>query len=156
IIKEVIITADIGYDSYLKFTDEYSKADMELYINHSLVELPNLAIPAYIHFPQPFFGETPHKVWITCIVGDPNEFLFYAFDDEGEVIDKVENKDGKILNQALVYTLEADVPIRKIGLRGNSFRILDICYEVHHRVENSNILVTLPEAVIHAEVHASD
>src|SRR5690606_4350739 len=84
IIKEVIITADIGYDSYLKFTDEYSKADMELYINHSLVELPNLAIPAYIHFPQPFFGETPHKVWITCIVGDPNEFLFYAFDDEGE------------------------------------------------------------------------
>src|SRR5690606_37706174 len=98
---------------------------------------------------------TPHKVWITCIVGDPNEFLFYAFDDEGEVIDKVENKDGKILNQALVYTLEADVPIRKIGLRGNSFRILDICYEVHHRVENSNILVTLPEAVIHAEVHLS-
>ncbi len=155
VIKDVLITAGIGYDSYLKFTDAYSEGDIELYVNLSSLDLANGIIPVFVHFPKISFGDTPFRVYISCIASDTPTYLFYAFDDDGEVIDKVKINEGNKIGDTVIYTLEAEVPIRKIGLLGNDFRILDICYEVHHTVENTNILVTLPQEVIHSQVHIS-
>lgn len=156
VIKEVIISAGIGYDSHLKFTNEFSEADIELYINQSSLDLASGIIPVFIHFPQLSFEGIPHQVLITCIVGDaPSPFL-YAFDGDGNVVDQAQLNEGIKVNGAVVYKLESDTePIRKIGMIGYRIRIIDICYPVHHTVDTTNILVTMPEDVVKADVHLS-
>ena len=156
VINEVMITAGIGYDSYLKFTDEYSKAGIELFINQSSLDLDQGIIPVFIHFPKVSFESVPYQVWITCIVNDPPEPFLYAFDGDGNVVDRARSNQGEKVDGAVVYKLESDTePIRKIGILGRGIRIIDICYPVHHAVSTTNILVTMPEEVVKADVHLS-
>jgi len=152
VIKEVIITAGIGYNSYIQFTDEYSDENIELYINQSLSDA-NL-IPVYIYFPEIAFPSLPNKVRITCIVSDAPEVLFYAFDGDGNVVDtaKLSGNTGEVA----VYKLESTLSlIRKIGMIGQGIRIIEICYEEHHSVKMPSILVTPPEDIIRADLHLS-
>ena len=156
VINEVMITAGIGYDSYLKFTDEYSKAGIELFINQSSLDLDQGIIPVFIHFPKVSFEDIPYQVWMTCIVNDPPDPFLFAFDGDGNVVDRVRSNQGKKVDGAVVYKLESDTePIRKIGILGRGIRLIDICYPVHHAVSTNNILVTMPEEVVKADVHLS-
>ncbi len=156
VINEVLITAGIGYNSYLKFTDEYSKRNIELFINQSSLDLNNGIIPVFIHFPKASFEGIPHQVWITCIVNDPPDPFLYAFDEDGNVVDRALSTEGRKVNGAVVYKLESAIePIRKIGILGQGIRIIEICYPVHHAVGTTNILVTMPEDVVKADVHLS-
>ncbi len=155
-IKKVLFTAGIGYDSYLQLTNEHSNKDVELYVNSSQVDLANGIIPVFIHFPKPSFPGTPFKVWITCIVGDTSDTLFYAFDEDGTEVDRVSHTEGVNVNGAVQYELTSDGgAIRKIGMLGWGIRIIDICYEINHPVQNMNILVTAPEDIIKADLHLS-
>ena len=156
VINNVMITAGIGYNSYLKFTDEYSKAGIELFINQSSLDLDKGIIPVFIHFPMVSFEDIPHQVWITCIVNDPPDPFLYAFDENGNVVDRAGSNEGKKVDGAVVYKLESDTePIRKIGILGLGIRIVEICYPVHHTVSTANILVTMPEDVVKTDVHLS-
>lgn len=156
VIDQVMITAGVGHGSYMKFTNEYSRADTELFINQSALDLDHGILPVYIHFPKLAFEGIPHEVWITCIVGDtPGPFL-YAFDEDGNVVDQLQLDQGTETNGASIYKLKSITePIRRIGLLGQGIRILEICYPVHHTVTTTNILVTLPEEAVKAEVHLS-
>ncbi|MCF6154504.1 MAG: hypothetical protein E3K36_04465 [Candidatus Brocadia sp.] len=153
VIKDVIITAGIGYNSYIQFTNKYSGENIELYINWSLLDDPN-TIPAYIYFPENAFPALPYKVWITCIVSDAPEVLFTAFDGDGNIVD--EAKLFGNTGEAAVYKLESTSSIiRKIGMIGRGIRIIEICYEEHHSVKMPSILVTPPEDIVRADLYLS-
>jgi hypothetical protein len=156
VINEVIITAGIGYDSYLKLTDEYSNRDIELFISVSALDLGNGIIPAFISFPAVSFEGLPFQVWVTCIVNDPPDPFLYAFDEDGNVLDSKRSNQGIRVNGAMSYKLESDGdPIRRIGIRGAGIRIVEICYSVHHAVRSASILTTLPEDAVKTDVHLS-
>jgi hypothetical protein len=154
VINNAIITAGIGYDSYLKLTDEFSKGPIELFINRSMIDYGKVA--AFITFPELHFENLPYQVWVTCIVeGGDNVFLF-ALDGDDNTLDEVQIEDGIKINGAMVYKVESDfVPIRKIGMIGSGIRIIEICYPQHHRVEASVILVTAPQDIVKAAIHLS-
>ncbi len=150
-IEKVVFSAGIGYDSYLKLTDEYSNEDVELYISDSQFDIDNKFIPVFIHFPEISFDNIPLEVWITCIITDNT--VFTAFDEVGNILDTQVIVDSNTIVQ-LKLTSAGD-PIRKIGVLGNRIRLLDICYTVDHPVETMNILVTAPEDILKADVHLS-
>lgn len=153
VIKDVIITAGIGYNSYIQFTDEYSDENIELYINWSLLDAPS-TIPAYIYFPESAFPALPYNVWITCIVSDAPEVLFYAFDGDDNIVDEAKLAGNR--GETVVYKLESTSSvIRKIGIIGQGIRIIEICYEEHHSVKMSSILVTPPDDIIRADLYLS-
>ncbi len=150
-IEKVVFTAGIGYDSYLKLTDEYSNDEVELYVSDSQLNLNSGIIPAFIHFPKVSFENIPHEVWITCIINDNT--IFYAFDEDMNTLDThVVDRGDTVIRFKLS---SGSVPIWKIGMLGNRIRILDICYSVFHPVETMNILVTAPEDIIKADLHLS-
>jgi hypothetical protein len=154
IIKEVIFTAGIGYDSYLQLTDQFSTNNVELYVNQSY--WGDSLIPSYISFPEIAFPDLPVAVWISCIVFDTAAItpFFYAFDKDGNVLDtaNLAGSNGKLV----IYKLKsATLPIRKIGIVAIGIRIVEVCYEVHHKVETASILVTPPQDIINADLHLS-
>lgn len=151
-IKDVLFVAGVGYDSYLKLTDEYSRESVELYLNVSLTDLP--ALPATINFPQQSFPALPYKVWITCIVENGSGPLFKAFAQDNTLLDTANFRAGN--GQPVVYELKSStLPIRHIAIYGKHIRIIDVCYEQSHTVETVSILVTPPEHMVFADLHLS-
>jgi hypothetical protein len=154
VIENVVITAGIGYDSYLKLTDEFSEGPTELFISVSMMDAGK--IPAFILFPELHFQDLPYEVWITCIVEAGDNSILFALDEDGNVLDNVQINEGTNINGAMVYKLEsAGLPIRKIGIIGYGIRIIEICYAKNHSVEASVILVTAPEDIVKSEIHLS-
>ena len=150
-IKKVVFTAGIGYDSYLKLTDEYSNEDVELFISSSQLDLASGIIPAFIHFPKLSFEDIPYEVWISCIVTD--NATFFAFDEDMNTLDTQSvNQSGVVRRIKLSSSGER---INKIGLLCSGVRIIEICYSVFHPVETMNILVTAPEDILKADLHLS-
>jgi len=152
IVKGAVFTAGVGYDSYLQLTNEYSEADVELYINRSLSDPPLL--PAAIHFPQTAFPDLPYRVWITCVIKNAPDLLFRAFDENGTLLDTAHFVSE---NAGLhVYKLESTTtPIRHITILADNLRILEVCYEELHIVKLPSILITPPEDIVNGELHLS-
>jgi hypothetical protein len=154
VVNNALITAGIGYDSYLKFTDEYTKGPIELFINHSMIDVGK--VPAFIVFPELHFENLPYQVWVTCIVDVGDNVFLFALDKDNNILDEVQIDEGIEINGARVYKLESgSLPIRKIGILGFGIRIIEICYAKYHRVEASVILVTAPQDIVNAEIHLS-
>ena len=151
-IKEVVFTAGVGYNSYIQLTNEYSNADVELFVNRSLSDPPLL--PPAIHFPQTAFPDLPHRVWITCVIKNAPDGLFRAYDQGGTLLDTAYFVSE---NAGLhVYKLEsASTPIRHISIHADNLRIVEVCYEQRHIVPTASILITPPEDIVTAKLHLS-
>lgn len=154
-VKRVVITAGIGYNSYLEFTNAYSGAGIELYINTSVAG-PN-HFPAFISFPETAFENTPYVVYVTCAVADGADGTFLiASDKDNNVVATARYKTNIPTGGTSIYKLESSsLPIRRISITGIGIRIMEICFEEYHRVETSVILTTAPLELFSAYLHFS-
>jgi hypothetical protein len=106
VINQALITAGIGYDSWIKFTTEFSNADVELLVNQSMLDVGK--VPAFVYFPEISFPGLPFQVWVSAIVSGTDGPFLLAYDNDGNLLDQADYNQGKKINGRMVYELNSD------------------------------------------------